>query len=178
MVTEALMCMHGRVWANVGYQWFYVACFDCKAPYTDCGSMTIYLNFFYTGIITLLGTVVVPALWEDEHDMMNMPPYYVRSVMPKDERQLKLARVQNSVIESFFAVGIGWSWTTIFATECTQNWTPTCPDELTLSSVFLYLFFVVLYDMLYFLCPKNQFTSSRDPILTFGGRFSISRRSN
>jgi len=111
----------------------------CSAPYTNCGDFTIWMNFWFACLLTLVGIVAVPILNRQENRQTVMSTSYGKTLLKDDKQNLTKTIVRHQLVDKFFGISIGWAWTKVAATECQQHKLLTCPQEVTGESTAYFL---------------------------------------
>jgi len=133
-------------WAQFFNVLFYTVCFDCPSPWTgNCGTRTIFLNFFFAVGLTLIATIIAPRLRAVASEEKRLAKFYGKTLLVKDEINLLHQHINDTMTDKFFAIDIGWSWIKVASTECLQDMTDTCPARPDGANFVAYGALIVLY---------------------------------
>eukprot|EP00656_Telonema_subtile_P054365 TRINITY_DN8113_c0_g1_i6.p1 TRINITY_DN8113_c0_g1~~TRINITY_DN8113_c0_g1_i6.p1 ORF type:complete len:411 (-),score=101.61 TRINITY_DN8113_c0_g1_i6:148-1380(-) len=148
------------MWNDVMYFLALRVVFDCHEPYTRCGKYTIWINVGYAIAFTLLATVVLPLLKGKERLIKSLDGFYAKELMSNDSHLVKMESANNSLLNAMFGIMVGWSWTKIFAAECVEDATPSCPSSMDANKFIGFFACIVFYELIALLM-FHRFMESR-----------------
>eukprot|EP00658_Telonema_sp_P-2_P083857 TRINITY_DN9186_c0_g1_i3.p1 TRINITY_DN9186_c0_g1~~TRINITY_DN9186_c0_g1_i3.p1 ORF type:complete len:324 (-),score=64.84 TRINITY_DN9186_c0_g1_i3:196-1167(-) len=132
----------------IRYWWFEVL-FGCQGErqHQKCDNY-IFVCILYSLIVATAGVLLVPVLHRRVHLLKSLSGFYSNTLLPRDVKGLHTAQHQTEMTVKILAIVVGYAYTRMPQAECVSDITPSCPLDITFSSVMQYLLVVILISMM------------------------------
>jgi len=138
-------------WSTLSYFCVFRVCFSCTLMSVICPGRTqlqFFVQLYYAIAITWIIAGLVPRMKADTALMRRLNTHCIETFLLSDVNFFDQSLVKSDLITSASTIVVGWAWTNIASTECTANFSFTCPEEGLFSSFFLYFLTVCFYTFL------------------------------
>ena len=156
--------MFAWCWADFCNFCVFTIAVDCPDKGVTCpgdGNKQFFVQLYNAIGLTIVGQVAMPLLKASAGRLARVEGAFVHYFMKGDSAAVKSQKQFDDLATSFFGISIGWAWTSIAASECSLNLSPTCPKDFEFSSFLLFGLMVLLYILIAVVLYHNMMESYR-----------------
>jgi len=145
---KSLPFVFAWLWSDFVNFCTFTVSFGCPDGKPVCPGETtkqVFIQLYVALGLTLAGSTLLPWIRSSSAKLARVEGAFVHYFMPNDAEAVKSQKMFGELVTAFFGISIGWAWTALAASECSLDFSPTCPATFSFIRFVLFALMVSIY---------------------------------